>query len=694
MPTIGELLIDIKASTASIETSMTKLQGTMATSSASIAGSLRKIVDVMIIDLGSRAVIGLTNLVERTIDAGDKIGRLAASTGLSTTAMSGFGYAAKMADIEVETFATSMERLSFRLLAAEKGNRTLNAEFQRFGIDPAKIKAPEDALLTLSDAFAKMPPSVERTALAMEFFGRGGANMLPLLVQGSASMRALTEEARKLGIQLDPETVSKFEAGHEAMKRLDAMIQGLKFQFVAGMAPALTAYINQLVNSEQQTQALSRAAQQGVTAMRILATAVVALYGAARFLADGLTEAALAASLLFIPIKEIPDRVKQIVAMDKIWEEDTKGTIGTIQNIWTNFYNDVGKGLPKITLTGLPEQDLPKKESEVDKIIKKLDEEVKTYGMIGTEINLVKAISAGATVAELDHITQQIARLNDLKAIYDEMAKRSKAGVAPYGPLSAADLNELLGITQQMIPATAELDMAAEEARVKMVGFYRDSRSWEEKWWIETNDIVELWKQFPELGDMAAHAIEHQNAGWDEHTKQIKKASDDTRLLVTVQRDISQSFADAIFGADSFGDAMQRLLLRIAETIFQVKVLDPLLKKLFAEKEAGTAGGGGGGIFGMLGGFFGGLLGLQGGGSFAAGQPFIAGEAGPEIIYPGVSGMVIPNRGFGGNTYNIDARGADPTVEFRIRRALRESEQRSVARSVSTTREIGLRNIT
>jgi hypothetical protein len=41
--------------------------------------------------------------------------------------------------------------------------------------------------------------------------------------------------------------------------------------------------------------------------------------------------------------------------------------------------------------------------------------------------------------------------------------------------------------------------------------------------------------------------------------------------------------------------------------------------------------------------------------------------------------------------YNIDARGADPGSELRIRAALRETENRAVIRSVSTITEMNRR---
>jgi hypothetical protein len=72
---------------------------------------------------------------------------------------------------------------------------------------------------------------------------------------------------------------------------------------------------------------------------------------------------------------------------------------------------------------------------------------------------------------------------------------------------------------------------------------------------------------------------------------------------------------------------------------------------------------------------------------------YLVGEQGPEIFTPGGSGAITPNSGIGGSQtiYNIDARGADVSVEQRIMRLLPIVENRAVARAVASTHELQLR---
>lgn len=105
----------------------------------------------------------------------------------------------------------------------------------------------------------------------------------------------------------------------------------------------------------------------------------------------------------------------------------------------------------------------------------------------------------------------------------------------------------------------------------------------------------------------------------------------------------------------------------------------------------GSGGGGSGGLFGNLLGGLGGLFGgapnsaglepimwnsprlFADGGYLEPGKFGIAGEAGAELIYGGKTGVSVFNQdqlGRGGNTYYIDARGADQSAITRLEQSL------------------------
>lgn len=102
------------------------------------------------------------------------------------------------------------------------------------------------------------------------------------------------------------------------------------------------------------------------------------------------------------------------------------------------------------------------------------------------------------------------------------------------------------------------------------------------------------------------------------------------------------------------------------KSIRQFKDLKSALREVLAElikvgaQQISKSLGGGGGfpdLGGAISSFFGG--GMATGGDVAGGTSYLVGEGGPELFTPGSSGSITPNGALGGDTYNIDARGAD-----------------------------------
>lgn len=134
----------------------------------------------------------------------------------------------------------------------------------------------------------------------------------------------------------------------------------------------------------------------------------------------------------------------------------------------------------------------------------------------------------------------------------------------------------------------------------------------------------------------------------------------------------------------SWTDALKAILVDVAELMLKMTLLRQLQQ----------SGAGGGFVGSLLGGLFGGFH--ADGGTIPPGTVGVAGEAGPELIYGGMSGATVyPIRQSSNSStqviYQIDARGADAGVELRIRRAIAESENRAVARSVTMTHDMNRR---
>lgn len=260
------------------------------------------------------------------------------------------------------------------------------------------------------------------------------------------------------------------------------------------------------------------------------------------------------------------------------------------------------------------------------------------------------------------------AKLPDLGTFTAQLPTLSKDAKTP-----TTDAREL----EKISAATAEgQKAAADEARKVVDGIETENQKYKAQVAIlqELKDKGLLTQQQFQL------AMQKAAADTDKANKQWSQFGE------AVGKDIEQTI---LFGK-SWSDSIKTIITQLVALIIQMT----LLKNLQASMGGGT---GVGGFFsGLVGGLFGGKK--ASGGFVDSSHSYIVGENGPEMFTPGTSGNITPNGALmsGGSTqvnYNIDARGADPGTEHRIKAAIKESEDRAVARAVVTSQEIQKRRL-
>lgn len=135
--------------------------------------------------LGAAAVGGLTVLGKQAIDRADNINDLSQRTGVGVESLSKFGAAAEDAGSSLDEVGKAMGKLAKGIVdPASQANEALRS----IGISSTdargKIRSVDEIMLDLADKFSKLPDGAEKTALAMQIFGKSGANLIPMLNGG------------------------------------------------------------------------------------------------------------------------------------------------------------------------------------------------------------------------------------------------------------------------------------------------------------------------------------------------------------------------------------------------------------------------------------------------------------------------------------------------------------------------------
>lgn len=124
-----------------------------------------------------------------------------------------------------------IEALNLTIQGYQKTLTDTTTPLQKLGVATqdasGRTRSFNDILLDVADKFSTMPNGAEKTAAAIDLFGKQGAKLLPVLNKGRQGIEELQDRADKLGITLTTTNVEAVSKYVEANKRLQDSQQQL-----------------------------------------------------------------------------------------------------------------------------------------------------------------------------------------------------------------------------------------------------------------------------------------------------------------------------------------------------------------------------------------------------------------------------------------------------------------------------------
>jgi hypothetical protein len=273
-----------------------------------------------------------------------------------------------------------------------------------------------------------------------------------------------------------------------------------------------------------------------------------------------------------------------------------------------------------------------------------------------------RADEAQAKTAEqsIQHSFQQIDRLNkELGQIEADVAADAQKRLQAYWDEDAAlqkKADALLDTIDPMREYRRELELITElEGRRKLTPDQAKTLKDTRQAKVVDEKLTEF---FGPLDEQSA-------ANFDKmQEQQAAKAEKVARAGEQVGWAFTSAFEDAILSGGKLSDVLENLGQDILRIALRTAITAPLGQMI------------GGAFAGMFSGIFGGFF--ADGGRPPMGKVSVVGENGPELFVPDSAGTIVPNSSsmggrsgaLGGNTYIIDARGADQGAVARIEKTL------------------------
>jgi hypothetical protein len=223
----------------------------------------------------------------------DEAGKTARRLGMSMTSFQNMGQVAEEAGVSMGQMGTLLTFMSRNLGNLANGSKSAEKAFGLLGLTMADLQglSPEGQFELISQRIMALPSAAERTAAAMNIFGRQGAMAMGLIADASGG--AISEIAKlreQLGLNLTDTQVKGIEMMNDAVARMSLVFQGFINQFVAELAPAITTVANLFVKFFAENTSgfnIAQSLAEGFALrLRLVVGAVTAIYGAFQVLSS------------------------------------------------------------------------------------------------------------------------------------------------------------------------------------------------------------------------------------------------------------------------------------------------------------------------------------------------------------------------------------------------------------------------
>ena len=630
----------------------------------------------------------LAVMAKRAIDVADETSKAAQKIGTTTEALSQLRYAADLAGVSSSSLDKALLKLNRSMSeTAVKGAGNAANAFKALGVEvenaDGTMRASDAVLDDVADKFAGMQDGATKTALAMDLFGKSGAEMIPLLNGGSQALAEARREADALGQTIDGKAAKAAEQFNDNLSRLSKVLSGAMMQATQEVTPLLALFSDEVVKAAKDQELMQAFSATLATGLKLLASALIIVGGAFNAVATSVAGAAAAFNQL-----DVETVLRELTPMGQFLQ-----AIGAIDS-------ETEAARRAIDILAQSQADVTAATEKENALLDKLwgdlsantEDAAATTTAATTEVeDALKGMGAAASAAASEQasamqtILGMVQSLQQQTATYEqgegaiiryriaqgdlaESFAKAGAGAEQYKQ-QIIDLTEKLEQQRKTTEATANHQQVFDDTLAQGRATYEATRTPLEQYESKIADLNSQLSVGAINQDTYNRAVAAAGASYDEARAkgdEWAKATEDA--MKNAAQSIQSSLADFIFdpfadGLDGMLNGFVTMLRRMGAELLAAEVMKYLgnLSGLGGMTGGGVSGGGSntGGIIAGLAGAIGGIFGGGGGGWMDAagaiaaranggpvtgGQPYLVGERGPELVVPSSSGNVLNAR--------------------------------------------------
>ena len=566
--------------------------------------------------------VGIGYLVKKSMDATDELAKTARAIGLSVTELQRFQYAAELGGVESKALNKAMQKLAINISDVAGGTGEAKDAFERYGIvaknADGTTRSVSDVMGQAATALETMTNKTDRASFVYDLFGARGAKVINMLQDGKAAMEAMKSEADRLGLVMSGALIQGVEDANDAILRLTSYLGNVFNRVVASLAPTITEatdalrdFVEMKINDSGGIAEFSRDIAVNIIKA---ARSIVQAFGAITNSIIGFSNAIGSVENVYEKLFGDKQTITQI-------EASIASTVDQLEML-----KNMSKGNAPLIAAQAPEV------RQLEFTILTLRELIATGHILETN-PITPKINVSGTLKTLDNLEARLSKITDSNVSGDKDVSGSGITSIDLTKMTNSQLMDLQDSYQAMyLGKKAEHNalVLTQQASAEEMALGYSAR--------HQNKMIELTHQYlakqsamkkaaaagdidtlKESGVKVVGALKGQYKwAFDMHKSfAIKDA------LIDTYKSVSTAMASAPPPLN-YGLAA----VALAQGVANVQMLR---STQFREK----------------------------GGPISAGNPYIVGERGPELIVPNQAASVVPNDQLGGGNYTINISAND-----------------------------------
>ena len=234
MATVGNLFINVNASTAKFNSKMKGAQKRLSMFKSAVAGIGSALA-------GAFAIKSIVSWTSAAMQAVDEMAKLAHAIGVTVADVQLFSHAANIAGIETTKAQKALRDMVRRVGEAAMGTGEASDGLKALGLSASKLSkqnAPE-MFAHIAETIGQIPDVAERASIAYKIFGRSGVELLNVMDMGADGMANMRREMEELGVLLTDLEAKQIEDANDAMTELGLVLDSIAHKFSVGLAPGI-----------------------------------------------------------------------------------------------------------------------------------------------------------------------------------------------------------------------------------------------------------------------------------------------------------------------------------------------------------------------------------------------------------------------------------------------------------------------